>query len=452
VHNAFPPGPKPHPLVGNLPEFRNNPLDFFLGCAREYGDIVHYRILNINVYLLNHPDLIEYVLSKNHRNFIKGRILRANRMLLGNGLFTSEGDDWGRQRRLVQPAFHRDRIVTYARVITAYTERLTATWLNGETRDITIEMKRLTMEIIAKTLFDADISNEAGIMGNALRIFLEEFVARTRTGMLIPEHIPTPGNLRLQKAIRQLDEIVFRMIQQRRMSGKVHDDLLAMLLEAQDEHGIRMSDQQLRDEVMTLLLAGHETTALALTWTWYLLAKHPQVEKRLLAELDQVLDGHSPEITDIPYLRYTDFVLKEALRLYPPVWALPRSALKECKIGGYTIPAGSSISISQWVVHHDPRYFDEPDGFKPQRWENDLTKRLPAFAYFPFGGGPRQCLGYSFANMEALLIIASIASRFHFSLVPDHPVIPWASISLNPKFGIKVMIHRRTPSSLSSGA
>jgi cytochrome P450 len=444
VGNVSPPGPKPHPLVGNLPEFRKNPLDFFTDCHRQYGDILRYRILNIDVYLLSHPDWIEAALSGDYHNFTKGRILRANRLMLGNGLIINEGDDWMRQRRLIQPAFHRERIAAYADVMVAFTQRMAATWQDGESLDILPAMKRLTLEIIAKTLFDSDISSQAGVVGEALQTFLNEFAARTGSGLLTPERIPTPGNLRLQKAVRRLDEIVNRMIQQRRLSGQAGNDLLTVLLEARDERGNQMSDQQLRDEVMNILLAGHETTALALTWTWFLLAKHPEVENRLFTELDQVLNGRTPHAADIPNLPYTDWVLKEALRLYPPVWCLTRVALHDFEVGGYLVPAGSSLSVSQWVMHHDRRYFDEPEAFKPERWENDLARRLPACVYFPFGGGPRRCLGYSFAMTEAVLIIAALASKFRLRLVPGHPVIPWPSITLNPKYGLNMTVSRRT--------
>jgi cytochrome P450 len=446
VRNVSPPGPKPHPLIGNLLEFRKNPLDFYTDCHRRYGDILRYRILNVNVYLLSHPDWIEAVLGGDYHNFTKGRIMRANRLMLGNGLILNEGDDWMRQRHLVQPAFHRERIAAYADVMVAFTQRLTASWQDGESIDVLAVMKRLTLEIIAKTLFDSDISDQAGVVGKALQTFLEEFAARTDRGLLVPEYIPTPGNMRLQKAVHRLDEIVYGMIRRRRLSGQANNDLLSMLLEARDERGKQMSDQQLRDEVMNILLAGHETTALALTWTWYLLAKHPEVENRLFTELERVLGGRSPQVADMPNLSYTDWVLKEALRIYPPVWCILRVALDDCKVGGYTIPAGSSLCASQWVMHHDRRYFDDPDAFKPQRWENELIRRLPAFVYFPFGGGPRGCLGYSFAITEALLIIAALASKFRFSLVPGHAVIPWPSITLNPKYGLKMVVSHRTSS------
>lgn len=443
MHNAIPPGPKPHPLVGNLPEFRKNPLDFYTICHRQFGDILRYRILNVNVYLLSHPDWIAAAFGGDYHNFTKGRVMRANRMMLGNGLIINEGDNWMHQRRLVQPAFHRDRIPAYADVMVEFTQRLAATWQDGEVLDILPVMKRLTLEIIAKALFDSDISSQAGVMGEALKVFLKEFAARTDRGLLIPEHIPTPGNWRLQRAVRRMNDIVYEMIRQRRSSGRYGNDLLSLLLEARDERGNPMGDQQLRDEVLNILLAGHETTALALTWTWYLLAKHPQVENRLLGELDRVLGGRSPQVADIPNLPYTDWVLKEALRLYPPGWCILRVAQRDCEIGGYTIPAGASLSASQWVMHHDPRYFDEPEAFKPQRWENNLIRRLPAFVYFPFGGGPRRCVGYSFAMTEAVLIIAALASKFRLSLVSDHPVIPWASITLNPRHGVKMTVYQR---------
>jgi cytochrome P450 len=444
VRNAFPPGPRPNALVGNLLEFRKNPLEFYTDCHRKYGDILRYQILNVNVFLLSRPDWIEAALGGDYHNFTKGRILRANRLMLGNGLILNEGENWLRQRRLVQPAFHRDRIPAYADVMVTFTERLAATWQDGESLDILPAMKRLTLEIIAKALFNSDLSSQAGVVGEALEVFLEEFSARTNSGLLVPERIPTPGNRRLKKAVRRMDEIVFGMIQQRRLNGQASSDLLSALLKSGDERGDPMSDQQLRDEVMNILLAGHETTALALTWTWYLLATHPEEEIRLFAELDRVLGGRCPQIADIPNLPYTDWVLKEALRLYPPVWCILRVAQRDCDIGGYTIPAGSSLSVSQWVMHHDPRYFDDPEAFKPQRWANDLFRRLPAFVYFPFGGGPRRCLGYSFAMTEAVLIIAALASKFRFNLVPGHPVIPWPSITLNPKYGLKMVVNRRT--------
>jgi cytochrome P450 len=439
----IPPGPTPLPFLGNLLAFRRDPLNFLTTCAHEYGDIACFRIGNVNAYLLSNPEFIEYVLLRNSSNFIKGRVFRSNHLLLGDGLLTSEGDFWRRQRRLVQPAFHREQISAYAEIITTYAEDMIATWRDEEVHDIYQDMKRLALKIITKILFDVNITNDADDIGTALRIVWEEFTARIQSGLLIPKHIPTPGNLRYRSAVRHLDRIIFKIIQQRRMSQHEGKDCLSLLLAAQDADSSQMTDTQLRDEVMTLFIAGHESTALALSWTWYLLAQNPESANRLRAEVDEVLGTRIPAITDLPNLHFTDMVVKESLRLYPPVWATPRQTLNDCVIGGYPVPAGTSLTISQWVTHRDPRYFDNPEEFWPERWKNNLEKKLPAFAYFPFGGGPRQCIAYSLAMTEAVLITALLAKNIDFSVIPNHPVIPWPSITLYPKHGIKTRIHRR---------
>ncbi len=439
----LPPGPKSYPLFGNLFSFRKDPLDFLSTCAQKYGDISHFRIANVNAYLLSDPDFIEYVLVRNSANFIKGRVFRSNHLLLGNGLLTSEGDFWRRQRRLTQPAFHREQIADYAKIITTCTGRMISNWKEGEIHDIYRDMKRLALEIITRILFDVDINSESEKVGTALKVVWEEFTARIQTGLLIPEHLPTPGNIRYQRAVHQLDRIVFRIIRERRSGSRDCKDCLSILLAAQDTDGSQMTDKQLRDEVMTLFIAGHESTALALTWTWYLLAQNPSVVSQLCAELEGVLGAQQPEMSDLPQLRITENVIKEALRLYPPVWAIPRQSLNECEIGGFKIPAGASLTISQWVMHRDPRYFEEPDEFRPDRWENDLEKRLPSFAYFPFGGGSRQCIAYSLAMVEAVLIIAMLAKNFDFNLLPGHRVEPFPSITLYPRYGLKARISHK---------
>ncbi len=322
----LPPGPKDRFLIGNFPLASREPLKLLESWARQYGDIFYYRLFHLPVYFLNHPDYLEYVLVTNSGNFIKGRGLQGNRLVFGNGLLTSEGDFWLRQRR-----------------------------------------------------------------------------AASREG----------------------------------------SDLLSLLLHAQDEDGSRMTDQQLRDEALTLFLAGHETTAIALSWIWCLLAQHSEVEQKLLAELGQVLGGRTPTAADLPGLPYTEMVVKESLRLYPPAYAMARIALHECEIGGYRVPPGASVVMSQWVMHRDPRYYDEPERFNPDRWANGLEKRLPKFAYFPFGGGPRQCIGNSFAMMEAMLLLATVAQKFRLRLAPGHPVAPFPSITLRPKHGIKVLLSKR---------
>lgn len=438
----LPPGPKSRFLIGNFPLGSPDPLGLLTRWAHEYGDIVYYRAFHFPVYFLNHPDLFEYVLVTNRDNFIKGRGFQSNRRIFGNGLLISEGDFWLRQRRLVQPAFHRDRIAAYAEVMVAFTERMLATWRDGETRDVHQDMMRLTLEIVARALFSADIAAEVDAVGTALEIFMQQ---NMRGRMLFPllRSLPTPGNLRYWRAVKRLDRIVYDIIRERRAERNDNGDLLSMLLHAQDEDGGRMTDQQLRDEAVNLILAGHETTALALSWTWWLLSCHPEVEARLLAEIREVLGGRTPSVHDVPRLAYTEMVVKESLRLYPPVYAMPRIALEECEMGGYRVKARASVVISQWVMHRDPRYFTEPERFKPERWTKEFEKQLPKFVYLPFGGGPRLCIGQPFAMMEAVLLLATIAQKFQLRLAPDPPVEVLPTMTLRPKHGIKVVLHKR---------
>ena len=442
-----PPGPKAHFLVGNLPELRRGRLDFYTRCAREYGDIAAFRFGPRRAVLLSHPDYIEQVLVTANRRFIKHFALRRSRLLLGNGLLTSEGDFWRRQRRLAQPAFHRNRVAAYGDLMVAYGERMLSTWQDGETRDIHADMMSTTLDIVAKVLFNADVADKAREVGTAMEVVQASFLARLNNLLLLllPESVPAPSTLRLRGAVHQLEKIIYPIIQQRRASGDDPGDLLTMLLQVRDEDdGSRMTDQQLRDEVLTLFIAGHETTAIALSWTWYLLAQHPEVEAQLVAELQSVLAGRSPTVADLPALKYTEMVVLESMRLYPPAWLIGREAIEEYEIGSYRIPAGGTVLMSQWVVHRDPRFFDAPETFNPDRWADDLAKRLPRFAYFPFGGGPRLCIGNTFAQMEAILLLATVAQRYHLALVPDHPVAPQPSITLRPKDGIKVVVTRRS--------
>jgi len=439
----YPPGPAPNSRSGSFKEYSRDPLSYLPQMTREYGDIITMRFYKFRVYYVSHPDYIEEILVNQARKFIKGRILRANKRLFGNGLLTSEGDFWLRQRRLAQPAFHRARIATYAETMTRFAERMVETWRDGETRDVHAEMMRLTLQIVAKTLFDADVDRDAQQVGRALEAIMEHN-SDFRKLILTPAWLPTLRNIRAALAIRRLNKIIYRIIGERRAAGSYDaGDLLSMLLHAQDEDGSRMGDQQLRDEVITLFLAGHETTALTLSWTWWLLAQHPEAESNLHSELDSILGGRKPALEDLPKLRYTEHVITESMRLYPPAWGMARLAIEDAKIGEYTIPKGCGVSASQWVVHRDPRWFDAPQEFRPERWEGDLAKRLPRFAYFPFGGGPRQCIGNTFATMEAALILATIAQRFRFRLVPNHPVVPMASITLRPRHGIRVVLEAR---------
>jgi cytochrome P450 len=438
----FPPGPPSKAWGGNFKTYSRDPLSFLSEAVRNYGDVVGLRFYKFRFYFINNPADIEDLLVNKARKFVKGRILRANSRLFGNGLLTSEGDFWLRQRRLAQPAFHRARIASYAETMTNYADGLLGAWKGGETRDIHIEMMRLTLQIVAKTLFGTEVDEEAQDVRPALESLME-LNSDFRRLLLIPAWVPTPTNLRAELAIRRLDKIIYKIIAERRASNRDSGDLLYMLLGAQDEDGSRMTDRQLRDEALTIFLAGHETTAVALSWTWWLLARHPEIESRLHAELDSVLGGGLPTLDDLPKLRYADTVITESMRLYPPAWGMARVALEDMEIAGCRVAKGSGVSCAQWVVHRDPRWFDAPDEFRPERWAGDLAKRIPRFAYFPFGGGPRQCIGNTFALMEAILILAVVAQRFQFRLVEGHPVVPMPSITLRPRYGIKVLLERR---------
>lgn len=409
---------------------------------RDYGDIVTMRYYNFRVYFVSHPDYIEQVLVTDNRKFIKGRILRKNKQLFGNGLLTSEGEFWLRQRRLAQPAFHRGRVASYADTMTRFASRMASEWSNGEECDIHAEMMRLTLSIVAKTLFDADVDREAKRVGHALEAIMQ-LNSDFRKLILTPTWLPTPRKIHATIATAKLNRIIYRFIEERRASGVDNGDLLSMLLAARDDDGSRMTDRQLRDEAITIFLAGHETTANALSWTWMLLAQNPHVESKLHEELDRVLGARTPTLDDLPNLRYTSFVITESLRLYPPAWGMARVAIEDVEIAGYPIPKGCGVSLAQWVVHRDPRWFEAPLEFRPERWEGDLAKRLPRFAYFPFGGGPRQCIGNNFAVMEASLLLATLAQQFRILLVPGREIIPAASITLRPKTGIWGKIEKR---------
>ena len=441
-----PPGPRGRFLLGNLPEFARDVLGFLTSCAREYGDVTRLRLGKYDAYLLNHPDLVDEVLRKQRENFVKHSFFwRHVTAIFGTGLLTSEGEFWLRQRRLSAPAFHPDRIATYGGVMVSYADRLVDEWRDGEVRDVHRDMMRVTMEIVSKTLFDADVESDVDELGRAFELVLREVAVRFRRPFKIPDWIPTPGNLRYRRGIRRLERLIRRILAERRAAPGDRGDLLSMLMSARDDDGNAMSDTQLRDELVTLFLAGHETTAIALSWTWHLLAQHPLVKDRLVAELFGELDRRPAKVADLPRLPFADAVVKETIRLYPPAYVLGREALADCEIGGYTIPAGATIFMSPWVMHRDPRWFTSPEKFLPERWLDGLAARLPRFAYMPFGGGPRICIGDRFAMMEAVLVLATIARRFRLERTSDADVIPFASITLRPEGGVWMKLSRREP-------
>ncbi|MDQ4075923.1 MAG: cytochrome P450 [Chloroflexota bacterium] len=444
----LPPGPKGLPLLGSLIPLRSDRIGFLMKCAEEYGDIVHFKVVRDHVFLLNHPDYVQEVLVTNNRNFVKSRGLKRTKAMLGEGLLTSEGAFHLRQRRLVQPAFHRKRIAAYAHAMIDYAARTYVRWEalgDGAVVDMAEEMMRLTLSVVGKTLFDADVEGDAREVGEAMSAALEGF-----STLLLPfseywEDLPLPSLVRMRAAHARLNEIIYRIIEERRASGEDRGDLLSMLLMARDEEGdgSGMTDEQVRDEAMTLFLAGHETTANALTWTWYLLSEHPEVVAKLHAELDKVLGGDLPGAEDVGRLSYTRMVIAESMRLYPPAWAIGRRALDEFEIGGYRLPAKSTVFVSQYVMHHDPRYWPDPFRFDPERWRPEEEAKRPKYAYFPFGGGPRICVGEHFAWTEAILVLATLAQEWAPRLLPSHPVAMDPLITLRPKHGMKMILERR---------
>jgi cytochrome P450 len=345
----------------------------------------------------------------------------------------------------MQPVFHHQRIAAYAETMVAYTARLLETWQDGEIRDIHRDMTQLTLNVVTKTLFDRDMEGtEARDVAHALDVAMEWFASQRQWGFMLPYWVPTDVNRRYARALEEMDSSIYNLIRERRAGGENTGDLLSMLLQVQDEtDGSRMSDRQLRDELATMVLAGHETTSNALAWTWMLLAQHPEVEARLLEEIQAVLGDRQPTAADLPLLPYTRAVIQESMRLYPPVFMQARSAARDCEVAGYRISANSIVLVSQWVMHRSDRYFEEPEAFRPERWANDFEKTLPKGVYFPFGEGPRICIGKGFALMEAALILASIARRFQLSLVPEHPIELLPAITLRPKYGIEVTVAKR---------
>lgn len=440
-----PPGPRGKPLVGVALELRKHGLNLLARCAREYGDLVCLPLAFGQTRLLvNHPDLIEQVLVVQQHKFHKSALSKvATGRLLGNGLLNSEGDFWRRQRRLAQPAFQKTRVNEYAATMVEHALAYTAQWRDGEVRDIADEMSRLTCGIAVKTLFGIDLGAEADRVGENLTNLMRFQINRIRSPLRIPENFPTPANRRANAAFQYLDSLVYRMIEERRARGAGGNDLLSRLISAMDEDGTQMTPRQLRDEIMTLFLAGHETTALTLSWTWYLLSQNPAADARLQEELRGVLGGRAPSVADLERLPYLHAVINEVLRLYPPAYIMARTSIAPSSIGGYDFPVGSTILISQWVMHRDARYYDEPDAFRPERWLDGLADRLPAGAYFPFGDGPRRCIGQGFALLESALVIASLAQRFRFELVPGTTVVPEPLVTLRPKNGIPMIFHAR---------
>jgi cytochrome P450 len=447
----LPPGPPGRPLIGSLPDLRRDRLGFLMRTAQQYGDVVQYHMASFRLVQVSHPDGIQRILQENNHNYTKDSpTLSEFRRVLGNGLFTSEGAFWLRQRRLMQPAFHRQRIAALGEMMVNAAQATLKGWQSasagGKPMEVSQEMMVLTLEIACRALFSADIQPHVQEIGRAVTEVVEEVVFRFDHPFYPSPPFLTPRNRRYQAAMQTLDRIAYELIQQRRRQPVEGGDLLSLLMEMRDEDtGLGMTDQELCDEVVTLLIAGHETTAAALSWTFYLLSQNPSVEQSLRAELDQVLADRLPSAADLPSLPYTRMVVDESMRLYPPAWVTERIAEADDEICGYTIPAGTIVVVSPYVMHRHPAYWENPERFDPGRFLPERSAGRPRFAYFPFGGGPRMCIGNSMALMEAQLVLASVYQRYHLELASEPPVEPLPLVILRQKGGLWMKVQEPLP-------
>ena len=465
-----PPGPKGKPLVGSALDFGRAPIKFVTDNFNEFGDIIYFKLGIRDHYQVNNPDYIKHILQDNNSNYAKAKDYDELKLLLGQGLLTSEGDYWLRHRRIAQPAFHHKQLASLANTMTDSANLMLNNWENLSktglrdtpgTRsaanienniELGYEMMRVTLEIVSKTLLSTDVTSDVPVVGKALTFALQYVNDRIVSPFTMPTWLPTPKNLRFARYVKMLNKVVLGIIAERRKNRDpskkgekyLENDLLTMLMETSDEEtGHVMNDEQLRDEVMTIFLAGHETSANALTWIWYLLSQHPQIESKLHAELQQVLDGRTPSVEDIPKLKYTKQIIEEGMRLYPPVWIIGRKATADDEIGGYKIPKNSDILIIPYVNHHHPGFWEEPEVFNPERFTPENSKNRHRYHYFPFGGGQRFCIGSNFAMMEMQLLLATIAQRFRLRLAPGHKVEKNPLVTLRPKYGMMMFLEKR---------
>jgi cytochrome P450 len=438
---STPHGPRSRIPFRYLRTLQRDPIPFFQRLANEYGDASQFQVGPQQIFFFNHPDLIRELLVTQHRAFHKSRVLQRSKIIFGEGLLTSEEELHKRQRRLVQPAFHRERIARYAEVMIERASKLA--WRDGDVLDLHHEMMRLTLSVVAKTLFDAEVDQEADEIGAALTSLVDLFPTLMNPIANLLRKLPLPQTVRFRRSLERLDKTVYGIIDERRKSGQDRGDLLSMLLMAVDEEGDGggMTDQQLRDEAMTLFLAGHETTANALAWTWYLLSLNPSAAEAMHRELDSLGDR---ALTPADYARlpYTEMIVAESMRMFPPAWAVSRLAIEDAMIGEWLVPKGAVVVAAQAVTHRDPRWFPDPDRFDPLRFTAEAKASRPKLSYFPFGAGPRICIGEGFAWMEAVLIVATIAQRWKFELM-SRDVTPQASITLRPKGGVRMRVTTR---------
>lgn len=445
TEHRTPPGPASSAFgLRNVYRFSADQLNLLTDLRARHGDVVRLEVLGTPWYLFNHPDDIEAIMIEHHKIMARDQYIVVLQRALGMGLLTSDGDLWKRQRRLMATAFTPKRIKSYADTMVEVTDRALRPWHDGQEINLHDEMSRVTMQVVAEVLFGTGVTpTDVDTVGRSVEVLNEYFANSPEAMLMLPKWVPTPRNLRVERAVKDIDAILYRFIAERRASGDERDDLLGRLLAAQDDDGTSMSDQQLRDEAMTLFLAGHETTALALAHTLYFLSKYPDVRRRVFTELDEVIGERAPEAGDHKRLEYLGRVLKESMRLLPPAWTTSREAAEDVEIGGYHVPEGAQLLMSQWVVHRDPRWFPNPEAFDPERWAD--TSDLPRYAYFPFGGGPRVCIGNHFAMMEATLVLASILQRYRVDLLPGEKLELKPSVTLRQKGpGLRARLFERT--------
>ena len=447
-------GPRANWLLGVLPEFRHDILGFLLDCTKKYGDIVRLpygiagdlikRRRGASAYLLNDPADVKHALVTNQSNYQRIWVPAA-REVFGQGLLTSEDPLHLKHRRMMQPFFHHQRIEAYSQIMTEKTEQLLKYWQEGSTVDVSKEMMQLTLAIVCKTLFGMDLTEEVRELANVIAVGQHHITLQYRSwvALFTPRFMPTRRNRQFRRAGQQLNQTIYGMIHARRTKGDSPNDLMSMLLNARDQDGSAMNDEQVRDEAMTLFLAGHDTTANALAWAWYLLAQHPDAESRLQAELKETLGGRTPSFADVSRLVYTGMIFAETMRLYPPAYILVRTALHDDTLpSGVSIPAGTDIFMCQYVAHRNPRYFPNPERFDPERFNPAVKQNRPDYAYFPFGGGSRMCIGEPFAKMEGILILAAIAQNFKLSLLPGQTIVPEPLVTLRPRNGILMRLSK----------
>lgn len=443
----YPPGPPQYRGISGkirlFLRFRGNMLKTVVDTFDVYGDTYDLHVDDAHIFVTRDPELLRFALVEESDKYDKDAVYKnpdwGLAFFIGNGLLTSDGAFWRRQRKLIQPSFHARHIESYAETMVDYAERTADEWRDWREVDVDDAMMKLTLAIVSKTIFGKDVSGDSARIGEALTVLQHT----AGNPPLLPPWVPTPRKRQQAKALRQLDEVTYRLIAERRADTGEHGDLLSLLMNARDEDGEGMSDKQVRDEAITIMLAGHETTANALNWTWVLLAQNPQVEARLHAELDAVLGGRRPTLDDLNRLPYTEMVIKESMRLYPPAYGFSRVANQTTRLGDYDVPKGTVLNLFTYGAHRDPKHWPDPNRFEPERFSEANEKQIPRYAYLPFGGGPRVCVGNSFAMMEARLLLATLAQRYRLRLSPGQAVVTDPLITLRPKGGLHMHVEPR---------